>query len=89
MLGGMGGFGVLGMLVPVLFLIGVIVLTVWTVTRIFPNQRDGGGSAYPQKNAEETLRKRFAHSEIGAGEYEGSLKVLRGETHEKSGARSA
>lgn len=78
MMGG-GGFGLLWMLVPLLFWGALLALVVWLVIRIFPEVRggNGGGSGESRDGAEETLRERFARGEIDAEEYERSLEVLR------------
>jgi putative membrane protein len=76
--GMMGGFGVLWMLVPLLFWGGLLAIIVWLVVRIFPAQRGGSGaSESPRDSAEEILRGRFARGEINAEEYERSVQVLR------------
>ena len=51
--GMMGGFGVLWMLVPLLFWGGLLAIIVWLVVRIFPAQRGGSGaSESPSDSAE-------------------------------------
>lgn len=70
----MGGFGMLWMLVPLLLWVGLLVLVVWLVIRLFPGLRGGGASA---DNAEGILRERFARGEIDEEEYERSLRTLR------------
>jgi putative membrane protein len=82
----MGGFGILGLLVPILLL----VLVVWAITRIFPDWQDRVNLQRREDSAEETLRQRFARGEIDAEEYERSLEILRnGRAPEKSSAKSA
>ena len=73
-----GGFGFLGMLVPVLFLIGFIALVVWVITRIFPSGQQPPAKSH-EASAEETLRQRYARGEIDEDEYEKSREVLRKE----------
>lgn len=74
----MGGFGFLWMLVPTLFLIGLIALAIWAITRIFPSEQPPPADSH-EASAEETLRQRYARGEIGEDEYERSRKVLRRE----------
>jgi putative membrane protein len=82
----MGGFGILGLLVPILLL----VLMVWAITRIFPDWQDRVNLQRREDSAEETLRQRFARGEIDAEEYERSLEILRNvRAPEKSSAKSA
>jgi putative membrane protein len=78
----MYGFGYLWMIIPALFLIGVIALVVWALARAFP--ATGGGERPRKDRAEEILEERFARGEITAEEYRDSLRVLR----EKAGPRS-
>lgn len=88
--GMMGGFGLTGWLINVLLLVGLLALVVWVAARVFPNQRSGGGPSGTRTDpAEEVLRARFARGEIGVEEYEGSLRVLRGEPAHEEYARDA
>ena len=82
----MGGFGILGLLVPIL----LVVLALWALSRMFPDWQDRVNPQRREDSAEETLRQRFAGGEIDAEEYGRSLKILRsGMTSERSGAKSA
>jgi putative membrane protein len=72
----MGGFGILGLLVPILLL----VLVVWAITRIFPDWQDRVNLQRREDSAEETLRQRFARGEIDAEEYEERHRILREES---------
>lgn len=80
-MGGWGGFGWFGMLIPLLFWGGFLALLVWAVIRIFPSQQSNGGSGITAQGntAEEILRRRLADGEINTEEYEHSLQVLRAE----------
>src|SRR5215208_3735142 len=81
MMGGGGGvFGMLWMvLVPLLFLGGLIAVIVWAVTHIASGRHAAGSSAgVHERSAEDTLKERFARGEIDAEEYEERLRVLRG-----------
>jgi putative membrane protein len=78
--GGWGIFGIIGMLVPLLFFGGLIAVIVWAVVRITAN-RQGGGTE-PRAggdSAEEVLRQRFARGEIDAEEYDERRRILRRE----------
>ena len=71
----MGG---LGMLLPLLFLIGLVVLIVWAVDRgILDRGSREGGSSYARGSVEEIMNKRFARGEIDAEEYEERQRILR------------
>jgi putative membrane protein len=72
----MGG---LGMLLPLLFLIGLVVLIVWAVDRGIPDRgsREGETPHRQGRSAEEVLKERFARGEIDAEEYEERHRVLR------------
>ena len=85
--GGMmgGGFqgtwwGVLWMLVPLLFWVGLLAVIVWAVLRISSGWHAQGTGASP---AYEMLRQRFARGEIDAEEYEERLRVLGGSSRRK------
>ncbi len=73
----MGGFGWLWMLVPLVLWVGLLVLVAWLMVRLFPSLR--GKDSSRSNDAEGMLRERFARGEIDAGEYERSLRILRGE----------
>jgi putative membrane protein len=72
----MGGFGILGLLVPLLLLVFVV----WAITSVFPDWQDRANPQRREDSAEETVRQRFARGEIDAEEYERSLEILRGGT---------
>jgi putative membrane protein len=84
MMGGWGAFGWLGMLITLLFWVGVLVLIVWAVVRIVsalehrggtPPHTHGGGM--PSASPEDILKERFARGEIDAKEFEERRRVLR------------
>ena len=81
MMGNWGAFGLLWMLIPLLFWGGLLALIAWAVMRIFPG---GRSSSVPRqesaRSAEDTLRERFARGQIDAEEYEERLRILRGST---------
>ena len=82
----MGGFGILGLLVPIL----LVVLAFWAISRMFPDWQDRIAPQRREDSAEETLRQRFASGEIDAEEYERSLEILQSaKVSERSGAKSA
>jgi putative membrane protein len=75
--GMMGGSGLLGALLMLLFWGGVIALVVWLLFSLFSGGRSKDEAGVFRDTAEETLRERFARGEINAEEYEEALKVLR------------
>ena len=74
----MGG---LGMLLPLLFLIGLVVLIVWAIERgiLDRGSREGETPHMQGGSAEEILKQRFARGEIDAEEYEERQRILRGD----------
>ena len=74
----MGG---LGMLLPLLFLIGLVVLIVWAIERgiLDRGSREGETPHMQGGSAEEILKQRFARGEIDAEEYEERQRILRKE----------
>jgi putative membrane protein len=79
--GGWGFFGIIWMLVPLLFLGGLVAVIVWAVTQLGSRRHDAGTSAgVRDQPAEEILRQRFVRGEIDAQEYEERLRILRGDT---------
>lgn len=84
---GLGAFGWFGMLLPLLFWGGLLVVIVWAVARIFPRGRAekfGGDMERMGNRAEEILRERFARGEIDAEEYGRSLDILREDAPRRS-----
>jgi putative membrane protein len=82
----MGGFGMVGLLVPIL----LVVLALWAISRMFPDWQDRVNPQRREDSAEETLRERFARGDIDAEEYGRSLEILQsGRVSERSGAKSA
>lgn len=82
----MGEFGIVGLLVPIL----LVVLALWTISRMFPDWQDRVNPQRCEDSAEETLRERFARGDIDAEEYGRSLEILQsGRVSERSGAKSA
>jgi|SRR5215204_1670635 len=74
--GGWGLFGIIWMLVPLLFLGGLVALIVWAVTQLASERHATGSAGVPEQSAEEILRQRFAHGEIDAEEYEERRHIL-------------
>jgi putative membrane protein len=82
----MGGFGIVGLLVPIL----LVVLALWAISRMFPDWQDRVNPQRREDSAEEILRQRFARGDIDAEEYGRSLEILQsGRVSERSGAKSA
>lgn len=75
----MGG---LGMLLPLLFLIGLVVLIVWAVDRgvLERGSREREAPHARGSSAEEILKQRFARGEIDAEEYEARHRILEEES---------
>lgn len=74
MMGGMGmmaGMGWLGIVAMVLFWLGVILLSVWGLSALFPIQQS---TATP--DALEILRQRFARGDISREEFEQARQLL-------------
>ena len=74
--GGMGymGIGIIGMVIQLIIIIGVILLAVYLIRRIFPHSH--GGSAVRQDKGLEILRERYARGEIDADEFQAIKKNL-------------
>jgi putative membrane protein len=86
MRGSWGAWGIVLMLVPLLFWVGLLVLIGWAVVRIVSALEHRGGtphhthgSSAQGTSAEEILKERFARGEIDAKEFEERRRVLRGE----------
>jgi putative membrane protein len=83
--GSWGAWAMLGMLVPLLFWAGLLVLIGWAVVRIVSALEHRGGTPHhthgtgQSGSAEEILKERFARGEIDAKEFEERRRVLRGE----------
>jgi putative membrane protein len=76
MMGGWGFFGILWMLVPLLFLGGLVTVIVWAVTQLGSGRQAGGSAGVHDQSAEEILRQRFARGEIDTEEYEERRRIL-------------
>ena len=77
--GGWGAWWILGMLVPLLFLGGLIALIAWAVVHLTSGRRDESTLGTTREDsAEEILRQRFARGEIDAKEYEERRRTLGG-----------
>jgi len=61
----MGGFGIVGLVVPIL----LVVLALWAISRMFPDWQDRVNPQRGEDSAEEALRERFARGDIDAEEY--------------------
>src|SRR5215211_6613527 len=85
--GGWGIFGIIGMLVPLLFFGGLIAVIVWAVTQLGSGGHaasgkyaSGSAGGVREQSAEEILQQRFARGEIDAEEYEERRRILREES---------
>ena len=72
MMGGLGmGFGVFGLLLMILFWVGLIALAVWLVRALFPSvDRPPASPRGHGLGAREILDRRFARGEISREEYD-------------------
>jgi putative membrane protein len=73
-----GAWWILGMLVPLLFLGGLIALTAWVIVHLTSGRRGESTPGTREDSAEEILRQRFARGEIDAKEYEERHRTLGG-----------
>jgi putative membrane protein len=80
--GGWSIFGIIGMLVPLLFFGGLIALIVWAVTQVgsgghaSTGKYAAGSAGVHEQSAEEILQQRFARGKIDAQEYEERHRIL-------------
>jgi len=70
--GMMGGFGWIGMIINFLILIGIIVLIVWAVERLFGGLNQSSKSQTPR----EILQTRYARGEITREQYQQMMKDI-------------
>ncbi len=86
MMGGGSGFGLAGILLNLLLLVGLVAVIVWVVTTILPTRLTQGQRPEERvtDSGEEILRERFARGEIDAEEYERSLETLRRKPKERT-----
>lgn len=86
MMGGGSGFGLAGILLNLLLLVGLVAVIAWVVTTILPTRLAQGQRLEERAtdSAEEILRERFARGEIWVEEYERSLKTLCGEPAQRT-----
>jgi len=84
---GWGFFGIVWMLVPLLFFGGLVAIIVWAVTQFTSGRHAAGSPGVHEQSAEEILRQRFARGEIDQEEYEERCRILneqhRGEVPKK------
>ncbi len=79
MMGGygmMGGFGWVGMLVMLLFWVGVVILVIWGLRYLLMAR-----SPHVEPDAEEILKQRFARGDISSDEFAQAREVLRSAPH--------
>lgn len=72
--GHMGAFGVWGMLLALLFWLGLIALIVWGASALFPGR--GASDKEVTESAIEILKRRYASGEITQGEFELARKAI-------------
>ena len=73
---GMGNFGGFGMVVGLLFWVGVVVLVVWAVTNLFPAGRSEIKAPGSPEAALDILKRRYASGEINQAEFEQARRTL-------------
>jgi putative membrane protein len=73
---GWGLFGIIWMLVPLLFLGGLVAVIIWAVTQLTSGRHAAGSAGVHDRSAEEILRQRFARGEIDAEEYKERRRIL-------------
>ena len=80
MMGGLGmGFGVFGLVLMILFWVGLIALGVWLVRALFPSANQPPASPnHRSLGAREILDRRFARGEISREEYDLMRETLSG-----------
>ena len=91
--GGWGFFGIIWMLVPLLFFGGLVALIVWAVTQLGTGGHAASGrhaassAGVHDQSAEEILRQRFARGEIDAEEYEQRRRILSEQHRREEGSK--
>lgn len=73
---GMGIYGGFGMVIGLLFWIGVLVLVVWAVTNLFPAGRSESRAPDAPDTALDILKRRYAAGEINQAEFEQARRSL-------------
>lgn len=73
--GMMGGFGLIGLLINILILVGIVVLVVWAVKRFSAGSTNGGPMTSGQ-SPREILQARYARGEITREQYQQMLGDL-------------
>jgi len=80
MMGGFGGFGLIGMILNLVITIGVIVglvlLVVWAVRRMSGNSAQPGSLSLTGQSARDIAQARYAKGEISREEYQQILTDL-------------
>lgn len=68
---GFGGAGLIGMALMALFWIGLILLLIWGIGRLFPRERRADRDV-----AREVIGRRYATGEISEAEYRQAMRTL-------------
>ena len=74
-LGMMGGFGIIGLLLNLVVLVGIIVLAVWAVKR-FSTGSPNGNPASNNQSPREIVQARYARGELTREQYQQMLNDL-------------
>ena len=73
--GMMGGFGLIGLLINILIIVGIVVLAVWAVKRFSAGSTSWGPMSSSQ-SPREILQARYARGEITREQYQQMLSDL-------------
>ena len=68
---GFGGAGLVGMLLMAFFWVGLLLLVVWAIVRIFPRER-----RTDREVARDVVGRRYAAGEINEAEYYQAMRTL-------------
>ena len=74
-LGMMGGFGIIGLLLSLVILVGIVVLVVWAVKRFSTGSTNGNPDSNNQ-SPREIVQARYARGEITREQYQQMLNDL-------------
>lgn len=64
------GMGLFGLILMLLFWVGLILLAVWLAKALFQGNRSTGSSSRPTNSAREILDQRYARGEITREQYD-------------------
>lgn len=73
--GMMGGFGLIGLIINIVILVGIVILVVWAVNRFSAGSTNWGQTSSGQ-SPREILQARYARGEITREQYQQMLSDL-------------